>query len=83
MSHPSFRITISIVISSGAPVEDITQYVSLCAMCSHNEGAVRWSRFVDKGLLYYRNFYIRYYCTDVSGEQVIPEEVINVTFLCV
>ena len=48
---------------------DITRYVSLCAVCSHNEAAVRWNRTVGDHLKYY-NFYIRYECYDTEGNVV-------------
>ena len=52
----------------------ITQYVSLCAMCSHNEAAVRWNRTVDNHM---ESFYIRYECRDADGSVVIPKDVSN------
>jgi hypothetical protein len=56
---------------------DLSQYVSLCAMCSHNEAAVRWNRTVGDHLEYY-NFYIRYGCyKDADGSVVIPKYVSN------
>ena len=63
---------------TGTSPEDINQYVSLCAKCSHNEAVIRWSRVVDDDLLY-RNFYVRYECYGPDGTTVIPEVVSSIS----
>ena len=54
---------------------DLSQYVSLCAMCSHNEAAVRWNSTQETSQLSYRAFRIRYECYNASGHVLIPEKV--------
>ena len=66
----------ALFLHPGSPA-DIDQYVSVCAMCSHNEAAVRWIR-AEKDHISFRFFRIRYECYDAQGDVLIPKDVSNI-----
>ena len=60
----------------------IGDHVSLCAMCSHNEAAIRWNRSMED--IYWRNFILSYTCTPppTSSGDDVSSEVTNCMHVC-
>jgi hypothetical protein len=64
------------------PDRDPGDVVSLCAMCSHNEAAVRWNRSMSTNIQW-KNFILKYECTtpqetesSSSGDSITPQTVL-------